>query len=604
MPDGEGGDRGDPPHDDDCGGDPDDDDPFALHLACRRGDLDRARYLVQVLHHPVNRPDDFDATPLYLAALCGHAGVCEFLLQSGARCEEGSGDAARVFYVALTPQLRGLLRAWSVSASAELALDPFVEALRGMCGNPERSDCVWRLADGTGLHLHKVLVRQLCPRLLDFDRDAEEDDDDDRAASLPRLETKCPGKATRLRRGEPAAAAALLLAEYLYTGACELRGCDLDPAKRVADLADRLELDELSREIRQSLAERNYGEGYDMDEGAPASSTSPRRKDGSRRRRKANPGGFSCSIQHDVKAKLAPLAELVTCDLGKEVDFSDLALTWSLRRRAAGDGPATERTWRVHAAVLAAHSEYFSGAVRGGFREAETATVDMSRLAPTDAVVDLALQWMYCGSFLPLRGKEGELLESSSAGAVTVELAASVVEFAAAILCPRLGHYAAHEVLVPALEEEDGPGDVFAALELARAHGLERLEDRCARAIAHNLPDLAPSDGLQRALRDEIRQTAQGGDVRVVDVPLAAEIRRHLHNISSSGTAEGAGAKGETTKAGGGAAPRDSSCGIESRVDTTALLDLLDGALARAIVAEEIHQKQQGRGAAGVMAGH
>jgi hypothetical protein len=410
-----------------------------------------------------------------------------------------------------------------------------------------------------------VLLNQLCPRLLDHVRDVDSatGQNQDRVVVALPCRLNGPDNTSHLR-WEDGAVAASLLVEYLYTGACDLRG-DGDQARMLADLATHLELGALARDIRQSLDEHH--------------DTGPLGKADGRRQGRKNSGALSCSFHHDVKAKMASLADLVTSQHRRAVPFSDLTLTWNPAQGRGG----RNRTWRVHVAILAAHSEYFSCAVRGGFQEAETSVVDMTHLALSDLVVDLALQWMYCGSFLALKAREDESSESSSA--VTIDLAVSVVELASAILCPRLGHYAAQAVLIPALEE---PGVVFGALELARAHGLDRLEDRCAQVIAQNLPELVTSDELQRVLRDEIRQTTQRGDVRVVDVPLAAEIRRHLRNLSSSAT--------ETKKAGTTATidrevHSDASAGTCNKVDMNALLELLDDALARAVVAEEMHKE-------------
>ena len=103
-------------------------DRWPLHYACRVGNLEQVEDLVRTAKYPLDEQDSHDATPLYLAALTGRSEICKFLLESGAKCDPDSGgDAARVFYVALTPQLRKLLREWSLSAASR---DPFLEMLR------------------------------------------------------------------------------------------------------------------------------------------------------------------------------------------------------------------------------------------------------------------------------------------------------------------------------------------------------------------------------------------------------------------------------------------------------------------------------------------
>jgi Ankyrin repeats (3 copies)/BTB/POZ domain len=514
-----------------AGAEESDDNPWPVHLACRRGDLQEVKRLVSVLHHSVNESDDFNATPLYLAALCGHADMCEFLLRNGAKCE--GGEAARVFYVALTSDLRDLLRKWSLSASTSTSnYEPFLHVLfHVMTRDAARSDCCVRAPtrpEGK-MYLHKVLLRELCPRLLEYC--LTPDDDGNEPICIP----------TRfvLENGSEDALAAMLI-EYLYTGCCELRG-SADQATRLAALAADLDLDELRCELLEALSEFEQSsleiqEAEQQEQGQP---------------------DFACSIAHNSKAKLEGLAHRVTSPTVHSiavVEFTDMTITWSSPEQ---DPAATSpRKWCVHAGILAAHSDYFACAVQGAFREAEQATIDLSHMVPFDEVIDLALQWMYCGSFLA----------TPSCTDPTLDIAVALVEFASAVLCPNLCQFAAQTLIVPALTIDT----VFDMLDLARAYNLERLEDRCVNVIALSLPVLAQSEEMHRVLRDEIRQTSQRGDVRVLDVPLAAEIRSILRRLPPAlATLTDDGRSAET---------------YESK---TELFALLDEALRHAIAAEE-----------------
>jgi hypothetical protein len=228
------------------------------------------------------------------------------------------------------------------------------------------------------------------------------------------------------------------------------------------------------------------------------------------------------------------------------IEYSDLTLTWN--------GSATDnnhhhrhhhRKWYTHTLFLSQASEYFACAVRGGFREAQEACMDLTHLVPHDQVLDLALQWMYCDSFLEQPA--------------SLDVAVALVEFGSAILCTRLCHYTSQTALIPALTSEN----VFDMLLLSRLHNLERLEEKCVEVIALSLPWLADSEELQQVLREEIRQTSQKGDVHVMDVPIAAEIRSNLHKVDET----------------------------ELEVDRPLLMDMFEAALERAIAAE--HQGEE-----------
>jgi ankyrin repeat protein len=67
---------------------------WPLHYACRTGNLEHVKFLVDNYRYPVNEADAHDATPLYLAALTGHTEICQFLLERGATCDNSDTDLA------------------------------------------------------------------------------------------------------------------------------------------------------------------------------------------------------------------------------------------------------------------------------------------------------------------------------------------------------------------------------------------------------------------------------------------------------------------------------------------------------------------------------
>jgi ankyrin repeat protein len=58
-----------------------------LFYAARTGDAARVAYLLEARGAEADAHDDWQATPLFYAALCGHTDVMRLLLRAGAKCE-------------------------------------------------------------------------------------------------------------------------------------------------------------------------------------------------------------------------------------------------------------------------------------------------------------------------------------------------------------------------------------------------------------------------------------------------------------------------------------------------------------------------------------
>ena len=58
-----------------------------LFLAARTGDTAKAAYLLEACSVEADAHDEWQATPLFYASLCGHADVVRILLRAGAKCE-------------------------------------------------------------------------------------------------------------------------------------------------------------------------------------------------------------------------------------------------------------------------------------------------------------------------------------------------------------------------------------------------------------------------------------------------------------------------------------------------------------------------------------
>ncbi|GBB91666.1 hypothetical protein RclHR1_19000004 [Rhizophagus clarus] len=87
--------------------------------ACRSGDLERVESLVRNFAVPINRTDDWQCSPLFLACLCGHYNVVKFLLENGARCERNTFEGERCIYGALTTEIRQLLSSYKYTKAVD-----------------------------------------------------------------------------------------------------------------------------------------------------------------------------------------------------------------------------------------------------------------------------------------------------------------------------------------------------------------------------------------------------------------------------------------------------------------------------------------------------
>eukprot|EP00667_Euglena_gracilis_P007233 EG_transcript_7301 len=130
-----------------------------LFHCCKVGDVDRLRYLVSELGLNVNLHDEWQASPLYYASLCGHYDAVVFLLNAGARCQESTFDGERCVYAALNDRIRHVLRQFKTVR----ARDPWSVFLRRCFQEPERnfSDVIF-LVHGESVHAHRVLLGSRC----------------------------------------------------------------------------------------------------------------------------------------------------------------------------------------------------------------------------------------------------------------------------------------------------------------------------------------------------------------------------------------------------------------------------------------------------------
>lgn len=439
---------------------------WPLHYACRIGNLDQVQYMVDVLKLPVNEADAHDATPLYLAALTGNTEICQFLLERGAKCE--GGDSARVFYVALTPELRKLLQEWSLSAASR---DVFLESLRLSFNNPTHADCLFELEGGNVLYLHRIMLYVRCPMLATM-------------ISQKPSSSDVPSKLRLPQKYSKVVVAKVL--EYLYTGTYETR--ELDEALLTKEFARQFGLEALERPIETAVDRHFVSLRGRLDQ--------------------LHNVKLACHVEetNQLKDDMERLGHLVS-NPDKEWNEHDSEALKRLLDYSDATLQCNDSTWRVHQFRMCQESEFIERALLGGFREARDSLLDLTVFAPSSASVRLAIQWMYADKFLEN---------------VELEVALEVLEFSFAVLSRRLAAYVSNTALIPVVDTSN----VFELLSLARMHELERLEDRCVKVIGFHLEELSSRPEFDLVLKEEACEIQQGGDLRVADVPLAAEIRR------------------------------------------------------------------------------
>jgi ankyrin repeat/BTB/POZ domain-containing protein 1 len=457
---------------------------WPLHYNCRVGNLEHVRCLVDVWHCSVNEQDAHDATPLYLAALTGHNEICRFLLESGATCDPDSGgDAARVFYVALTPELRRMLREWSLTAASR---DPFMDSLRRSFNDPKHADCVWSPNNMPGklpVYLHRIMLHARCPRLRDLVTTMEEPNKKFNGnEQLSRLVLN-----TEIENDPENYEIMVQLLEYIYTGTFNAR--DEETAVRATALAATFDLETLYEQLDTALSRH--------------SNNNQNKKKDNQNEKEPQQGRFRCEIS-DLKAvrrDMTKVARLVSTPhtevesltaLGRLVEWSDVTVR------------CVDCTWSLNCFRVCGQSEYFDRALLGSFREAQDCFLDLSHLAPSSDAFQLVIQWMYSDSFLDTP---------------SIETAIEVLELGFAILCPRLSTHVANTVLVPEVD----PDCVFEMLDLARMYGFERLEDQCVQVIGSYLRELAHRPELRAVLAEEAAGIVQSGDIHTMDVPIAGK---------------------------------------------------------------------------------
>ncbi|EPY51798.1 substrate adaptors for Cullin 3 ubiquitin ligase Btb3 [Schizosaccharomyces cryophilus OY26] len=103
--------------------------------ACRRGDLEVVRSMIENYNVPINRVDIFDYSPLVLASLCGHEEVVKYLLENGAICERDTFQGERCLYGALNDRIRKMLLSYNITKAVDES-QPYASHITSLLSNP------------------------------------------------------------------------------------------------------------------------------------------------------------------------------------------------------------------------------------------------------------------------------------------------------------------------------------------------------------------------------------------------------------------------------------------------------------------------------------
>ncbi|XP_027206327.2 ankyrin repeat and BTB/POZ domain-containing protein 1-like isoform X1 [Dermatophagoides pteronyssinus] len=117
-----------------------------MFRACKLGDFQTLKTLIETKDVDVNFRDKFDSTPLYYACLCGHMEVVRFLLEHGAKCDVKTFDGERCVYGALTDDIRKLLlKEYNVINKKIIRRNDYDEFLRKLLNDTKYTDIIFKI---------------------------------------------------------------------------------------------------------------------------------------------------------------------------------------------------------------------------------------------------------------------------------------------------------------------------------------------------------------------------------------------------------------------------------------------------------------------------
>lgn len=447
-------------------------DTHELFICCRRGDLQKLKYLVEQKEIELNVRDKWDSTPLYYACLCGHKDVVKYLLENGARCEANTFDGERCLYGALNNEIRNLLKSFHMVSSKTLRRDLYEEFLRRLLEMGMHEDVTFHV-HGEKIPAHRCILSARCSYFAES------------------FQTRWQNRKDIVIKHQlvfPWAFRSLL--QYIYTGRLETHIDNIEDCKR---LARQCQLPELIKEIEDAYKKQS---SFEMQK----------------------PG---VNITNLLIEKSEDSFDL-EFDLGK---LADRALPRELSTFVQGELPfepeyasfypdvcfsVEEHKFLCHKVFFCGRSDYFKALLNDHFGESRRLENNLPLVTLNDVPCDIFTQIMYY-----IYQDSCQLSENT---------VYDILWYADLYMLPGLKRQCSN-----CIGKYINSDNVLQVLRSARLFNQARLEDQCSEFIANNLVNLIHREDFRELVMEdasEIKMRQETDSIGIID-----DIRFHLTNF-------------------------------------------------------------------------
>ncbi|XP_042879642.1 ankyrin repeat and BTB/POZ domain-containing protein 1-like isoform X1 [Penaeus japonicus] len=454
-----------------------------LFLQCKKGDLEKVRFLIEQRDVDVNIRDKWDSTPLYYACLCGHQPIVEYLIGVGARCEANTFDGERCLYGALTDDIRRILTQHNLVTAHTIRRDAYDEFLRRLFESGEYSDVTF-IVQGQLFALHRCILSARSEYFKEM------------------FATKWhnrPKVAINRDLVEPVSFSAVM--KYIYTGRFECPEDQLNGCIRIGLNCRLPNFKEMLEDAHKKALSLQMGK-----HGLVKVTTVVVEPDASCG---LGSEGVAADLRELTQSTLPSAlrfwpTEMPFCHTDFEPDYADVCFM------------VEGQPFMCHKMFFCLRSEYFRALLRDHFHEADWCGSSESQI-PTVTLHNISadvfailVHYLYCNQTN-----------------VTLENAMDVMVAADMLLVPGLTRQCG-VFLGTQLQIEN----VITVLRLARMFQLPRLEDQCVAYMAKNLDqvlELQELHDLVLADAGEVQGRQETDTVTIVD-----ELRYHISSAVQS----------------------------------------------------------------------